>query len=88
MKVASATPAPTSGTADTESPFYRKMLSGIGGLFSTSPAPQPTTETAQVALPAAPLPPHRGVAIAKPATPVVPQKRAQAPAPVNFAVAQ
>jgi hypothetical protein len=86
MKVASsAAPAAATGTADTESPFYKKMLNGIGGLFSTSPAPQPATETAQVA---APLPPLRGVATAKPANPAVPQKRAQAPTPINFAAAQ
>jgi hypothetical protein len=88
-KVAAATPAAATGTADAQSPFYKKMLSGIGDLFSTSPTPQPATETAQVAAPSTPLPTHRGVATAKPTTPAaVPQKRAQAPVPVNLAAAQ
>ena len=75
----SAAPAPATGASDAESPFYKKMLSGIGDLFGTSPNPQPTTDTAQIAAPAAPMPPQRGIDAARPGTPTAPQKRAQAP---------
>jgi murein L,D-transpeptidase YafK len=89
MKVAAATPAPAPATSPvgSESPFYKKMLSGIGDLFSTSSPAQPTTETAQVAAPAAPLSPQRGITAPKP-HPSTPQKRAQAPTSVNVAAAQ
>ena len=91
-KVASAAPAqqsaPATGPVGSESPFYKKMLSGIGDLFSTSSPAQPVVETAQA--PSAPLPPQRSVTAPKPHAPsVTPQKRAQqAPANVNVAVAQ
>src|SRR6478735_3548418 len=49
----SAAPAAATGANDAESPFYKKMLSGIGNLFGTSPSPQSTTDTAQIAIPAA-----------------------------------
>lgn len=90
MKVAAAAPAQASATGsavDSESPFYKKMLNGIGDLFSTSSTAQPA-ETAQAA-PAAPVPPQRGMTTAKPPAPApLPQKRAQAPSRVSVAAAQ
>jgi murein L,D-transpeptidase YafK len=88
MKVASATPAPSTGTADSQSPFYKKMLTGIGDLFSSSSASQPASAPQQVAAPAAPIQPRAAVT-AKPAgTSAAPQKRAQSQGAVNLAAAQ
>jgi murein L,D-transpeptidase YafK len=70
--VAAAAAAPAS-----ETPFYKKMLSGVTDLFSSS-ASEAVTETVQIA--PAPIK-------AAPSTNVVPQKRAQAPAKVNVAAA-
>jgi hypothetical protein len=72
--VAAAAAAPTS-----ETPFYKKMFSGVTDLFSTS-ASQPVAETVQAA-PVAPA------AKAAPTAKTAPQKRAQAPAKVNVAAA-
>ena len=93
-KVATVSPAqqpaaPANGAVGSESPFYKKMLSGIGNLFGTSAPAQPSIETAQA--PSAPLPPQRGVTAPKPHVPAAttPQKRAQqVPANVSVAVAQ
>jgi murein L,D-transpeptidase YafK len=60
-----------------ETPFYKKMFSGVTDLFGTS-ASQPVAETVQIA-------PAPGKAA--PAVKTVPQKRAQAPAKVNVAAA-
>jgi murein L,D-transpeptidase YafK len=60
-----------------ETPFYKKMFSGVTDLFGTS-ASQPVAETVQIA-------PAPGKAA--PAAKTVPQKRAQAPAKVNVAAA-
>jgi len=60
-----------------ETPFYKKMFSGVTDLFSTSDA-QPVAATVQVA--PAPLK-------AAPAARAVPQKRAQASTGVNVAAA-
>lgn len=70
VAAAAATPA-------SETPFYKKMLSGVTDLFSSS-ASEPVTETVQIA-PAS--------IKAAPSTKVVPQKRAQAPGKVNVAAA-
>ncbi|WP_210493625.1 L,D-transpeptidase family protein [Microvirga antarctica] len=98
FKLASATPqapAPVSANAnaaaapESDSPFYKKMLGGIGDLFSTSAAPAQTApaEPAQVAT--TPLPPQRTVTAVKPAVaPAVPPRRAQAQTGVTVAVAQ
>jgi UDP-N-acetylglucosamine 2-epimerase len=69
--------AAAAASASQETPFYKKMFSGVTDLFSTS-ASQPVAETVQIA----PAP-----AKAAPAAKAVPQKRAQAPAKVNVAVA-
>jgi murein L,D-transpeptidase YafK len=69
--------AAAAASASQEPPFYKKMFSGVTDLFSTS-ASQPVAETVQIA----PAP-----AKAAPAAKAVPQKRAQAPAKVNVAVA-
>jgi hypothetical protein len=71
--------AAAAAAASDETPFYKKMFSGVGDLFSTSAA-QPVAETVQVA-PAAP------VARTEPAGKAVPQKRAQVPSKVNVAAA-
>lgn len=60
-----------------ETPFYKKMFSGVSDLFSTSDA-RPVAETVQVA----PVPGK-----AAPAAKTVPQKRAQASTAVNVAAA-
>jgi murein L,D-transpeptidase YafK len=72
-------PVAAAAAASDETPFYKKMFSGVGDLFSSS-ASQPVAETVQVA-PAAP------VAKTAPAANAVPQKRAQAPSKVNVAAA-
>jgi murein L,D-transpeptidase YafK len=72
-------PVAAAAAASDETPFYKKMFSGVGDLFSTSAA-QPVAETVQVA-PAAP------VARTEPAGKAVPQKRAQVPSKVNVAAA-
>jgi murein L,D-transpeptidase YafK len=69
--------AAAAASASQETPFYKKMFSSVTDLFSTS-ASQPVAETVQIA----PAP-----AKAAPAAKAVPQKRAQAPAKVNVAVA-
>jgi murein L,D-transpeptidase YafK len=69
--------AAAAGSSSQETPFYKKMLGGVTDLFSSS-ASQPVAETVQIA----PAP-----ARTAPATKTVPQKRAQAPAKVNVAVA-
>jgi murein L,D-transpeptidase YafK len=72
-------PVAAAAAASDETPFYKKMFSGVGDLFSSS-ASQPVAATVQVA-PAAP------VAKTAPAANAVPQKRAQAPSKVNVAAA-
>ena len=72
-------PVAAAAAASDETPFYKKMFSGVGDLFSSS-ASQPVAETVQVA-PAAP------VAKTAPAANAVPQKRAPAPSKVNVAAA-
>jgi hypothetical protein len=94
-KVAAAAPAPVAApvqqaalaqvaAGSQETPFYKKMFTNVGDLFSTAPAPQPEAETAQVAAPVAA--PSRAPP-AKPQAPAASQKRAQAPAKVNVAAA-
>jgi murein L,D-transpeptidase YafK len=87
---AAAAPAPqqtasATGSASQETPFYKKVFSGVGDLFS-SPAPSQPAETAQAA---APLQLQRGADPAtKPQAPAAtPQRRAQISAPVNVATA-
>jgi murein L,D-transpeptidase YafK len=72
-------PVAAAAAASDETPFYKKMFSGVGDLFSSSAA-QPVAETVQVA-PAAPA------ARAAPAAKAVPEKRAQVPSKVNVAAA-
>jgi murein L,D-transpeptidase YafK len=72
--VATAATAPSSQ----ETPFYKKMFSGVTDMFSTSDA-QPVAATVQVA----PAP----VKAAAPAAKSVPQKRAQGSTAVNLAAA-
>jgi len=69
-----AEPAQVASAPAQETPFYKKMFSGIGDLFSTSAPAQPVA-----AAPVDPVP-----AAAKP----VPQKRVQGPSQVNVASAQ
>jgi len=71
-------PVAAAAAASDETPFYKKMFSGVGDLFSSSAA-QPVAETVQVA-PAAP-------ARTAPAAKAVPEKRAQVPSKVNVAAA-
>jgi murein L,D-transpeptidase YafK len=72
-------PVAAAAAASDETPFYKKMFSGVGDLFSSSAA-QPVAETVQVA-PAAPA------ARTAPAAKAVPEKRAQVPSKVNVAAA-
>jgi murein L,D-transpeptidase YafK len=87
MAVAAAQPAPAPAAAapapSDETPFYKKMFSGVGDLFSTSAPAQPVAETAQAApeLEPATVPAQRAKAPMK----AVPQKRAQAEAGVKVA---
>jgi murein L,D-transpeptidase YafK len=71
-------PVAAAAAASDETPFYKKMFSGVGDLFSSSAA-QPVAETVQVA-PSAP-------ARTAPAAKAVPEKRAQVPSKVNVAAA-
>lgn len=66
-----------------ETPFYKKMFSGVGDLFSTSSAP--AAETAQAAPTAAPA--AASVQRANPAAKAAPHKRAQAGSSVKVAAA-
>jgi murein L,D-transpeptidase YafK len=72
-------PVAAAAAASDETPFYKKMFSGVGDLFSSSAA-QPVAETVQVA-PSAPA------ARTAPAAKAVPEKRAQVPSKVNVAAA-
>ncbi len=72
--------AAAAASSSQETPFYKKMFSGVSDLFSPS-ASQPAAETAQNAPVAAPAAPAK----AAPATKPVPQKRAQAATGVKVA---
>lgn len=74
--VAAPAAAPAPASAPAETPFYKRMLGGIGDLFSTGSAVQPAAETAQA-------PAATPVSAAKPL-----QKRVQGPATVNVAAVQ
>ena len=63
--------------SNSQSPFYKKMLTGIGDLFGSSSAPQPASASQQVAAPAAASQP-RAVATAKPAGPTAAPHEARA----------
>ncbi len=79
LTVAAAAPAPAPAPAPaavpSETPFYKKVFSGIGDLFSTG-STQPGAETAQAPVPSA-------TSAAK-----LQQKRVQAPSTVNVAAVQ
>ncbi|NIX75118.1 L,D-transpeptidase family protein [Microvirga terricola] len=89
VKAVAAAPAPqaapaTTGSTSSETPFYKKMFNGVGDLFSTAPASEPTTETAQAPAPMpsmSPLPPQRNAAPAAKA----PQRRAEGSSTVKLA---
>ena len=85
--VSAPAPAPVANASGgSDSPFYKKMFSGIGDLFNTSWTSQSTTDTAQAA-PAAGQ--ARGYATGKPQAPgTAAQKRAQGREPLNIAAAQ
>jgi murein L,D-transpeptidase YafK len=68
--------APAAPASD-ETPFYKRMFSGVGDLFSSSNA-QPAAETAQTAPVTAP-------ALMAPAKKAVPQKRAEAASGIKVA---
>lgn len=75
------TPAAPAAPASQETPFYKRMFSGVSDLFSSSAPAQPAAATAASATPAAtPLPPQRGTG-AKPA----PERRADAASGIRVA---
>jgi murein L,D-transpeptidase YafK len=92
-KVAAIAPAPTpapaaqqaapaaTASASQETPFYKKVFTSVGDLFSASSPSQPANETAQAAAPLQ-LQPGAG-----PATKPAAQRRAQISSPVSVAAA-
>lgn len=72
--------AAAAASSSQETPFYKKMFSGVADLFS-APSSQPAAETAQNAPVAAPAAPAKTAPAAK----AVPQKRADAATGVKVA---